>query len=213
MSYKNPFKSIFIPAGLLAAFMFGLGVSGAANAADENDGGNNECPVGILPPPTHVAGSDPATILDDEFGPGTQELTRCLERRHNVKVVIQINKFCRTAVDNADCTRPYALGNIRNMIKDYENTHGMKRGQDYEIVAVVHSGGGSLMLKEDVRGNQFEDTVAGLMADGVKFYFCQNTTRGMHVKTADLIPGVQYTTAGVTAIAEFQSLGYRYVQP
>jgi len=31
--------------------------------------------------------------------------------------------------------------------------------------------------------------------------------------TAELIDGVKYTTAGVTAIAELQSLGYRCVQP
>jgi intracellular sulfur oxidation DsrE/DsrF family protein len=31
--------------------------------------------------------------------------------------------------------------------------------------------------------------------------------------TEALIDGVEYTTAGVTAIADFQELGYRYVQP
>ena len=44
-------------------------------------GGNNACPVGL------VSGLP----LDEEFGAGTQELTRCLERRHNVKVVVQVN--------------------------------------------------------------------------------------------------------------------------
>lgn len=236
MPYKKPFKSIFIPAGLLAVFMSGLGVSGAANAA----GGNNECPVGVL---DGAPSTDPAMVLNAEFGPNSQELTRCLERRHNVKVVMQINKYCSNDQTNAACTKPYALGNIRNMIKDYENTYGMKRYKDYEIVAVVHSGGGALMLKNsglDGNGNgvgpdavpptpgrnKYETDVKDLIADGVKFYFCQNTTRGMIRKnilpaatettggaTAELIPGVHYTTAGVTAISEFQSLGYRYVQP
>ena len=66
------------------------------------------------------------------------------------------------------------------------------------------------------------------MARGEKFYFCQNTTRGFMrngtlptvAETTDmtgakgqLIDGVEYVTAGVTAIADFQSQGYKYVQP
>lgn len=212
-----------IHCGLLAASLIGLGFTGAASAGK---GGNNECPVDLVN----------ALELDQEFGLGTDELTRCLERRHKVKVVVQINQFCRDAVSNEACTRPYALGNIRNMIKDYEITHGMIQGRDYEIVAVVHSGGGKLVLKGvgdnndnsvDDR-NQFEAIVSGLIADGVKFYFCQNTTRsyvGQGIlpqpdpesltggATGELIEGVEYTTAGVTAIADFQRQGYTYVQP
>lgn len=74
--------------------------------------------------------------------------------------------------------------------------------------------------------NKFEPEVKNLMDRGVKFYFCQNTTRGF-VKngtlpktdvitggaTAQIIDGVEYVTAGVTAISEFQDRGYRYVQP
>jgi intracellular sulfur oxidation DsrE/DsrF family protein len=189
--------------------------------------GNHECPVDLV--------ND--LSLNDEFGHGTGVLTRCLERRHNVKVVMQVNRFCRDNVPNADCdsTRPYALGNMRNMIKDYEITHGMVAGRDFKIVAVVHSGGGWLMLKnsgldgngDPVSGrNQFESQVAELIDKGVEFYFCQNTTRGFIRKgilpgtsestagaTGELIDGVKYTTAGVTAIAEFQNRGYTYVQP
>ncbi|MGD2076706.1 MAG: DsrE family protein [Gammaproteobacteria bacterium] len=197
----------------------------ASSTAQAGEASNNECPVG------QVTGK----TLNDEFGPGTGELTRCLDRRHNVKVVMQVNKFCRDAVSNPDCKRAYALGNMRNMIKDYEITHGMEAGKDYEIVAVVHSGGGWLMLKDEgtdgnantVTGrNQFEGDVKDLIDMGVKFYFCQNTTRGFIGKdilpagtettggaTAELIEGVKYTTAGVTSIAEFQQRGYEYVQP
>ena len=157
-----------------------LACVGAAPAlADDEHGnnyGNNECPVGLVTGKT----------LDEEFGLGTQELTKCLKRRHNVKMVVQINAFCATATPNASCTRPYALGNIRNIIDDYEITHGMKAGRDYEIVAIIHSGGGFMALKNEgyngngdlVTGrNQFEGLVSSLMDKGVKFYFCQNTTR------------------------------------
>lgn len=193
--------------------------------ANDNTSVSKECPVGLVSGMT----------LDDEFGPGSQDATRCLEERKKVKIVMQVNKFCRDSVANADCSRPYTLGNIKNMIKDYEITYGMKAGEDYEIVAVVHSGGGALLLKDEgydgygapVSGrNQFQSLVESLMDKGVKFYFCQNTTRGMIKKnilpdttettggaTAELIDGVQYVTAGVSAIGDFQSLGYKYVQP
>ena len=223
MFFVERYKSILVPVSLLAIIITGLGISSIANAGSSN----NECPVGLVNDLT----------LDDEFGPGTADTTKCLDRRHNVKVVMQINQFCRDAVSNADCAdnRAYALGNIRNMIKDYEVTHGMVAGKDYRIVAVVHSGGGWQMLKDEgldgsgnpVTGrNKFEGQVKDLIAQGVDFYFCQNTTRGFIRSnrlpdatetaggaTAELIEGVKYTTAGVTAIAEFQNRGYRYVQP
>lgn len=211
--------------GVLVASLLGLGFAGPATAGE---GGNNACPVGL------VNGME----LDDEFGAGTDVRTRCLDRRHNVKVVMQINQYCRDAVPNADCAdnRAYALGNIRNMIADYEITHGMEAGKDYEIVAVVHSGGGWQMLKDEgldghgnaVSGrNKFEQQVRDLIDAGVKFYFCQNTTRGFVRRgflpevteatpagaTGELIEGVEYTTAGVTSIAELQARGYSYVQP
>jgi intracellular sulfur oxidation DsrE/DsrF family protein len=197
----------------------------SANQALADRGGNNECPVGLVSGMT----------LDDEFGPGSGDLTQCLKKRHRVKVVIQVNQFCRDSVPNNECTRAYALGNMSNMIKDYEITHGMKPGRDYEMVAVVHSGGGGLILKNDgydgngnpVSGrNQFQGAVETLISQGVKFYFCQNTTRGMiranrlpdatettGGATAEMIDGVEYTTAGVTSIADYQSRGYSYVQP
>jgi intracellular sulfur oxidation DsrE/DsrF family protein len=235
----NPILSCLV----LTASVSGLSFTSLANAAG---GGNNECPVGVLPGKPGV----PETTLDLEFGSDTSNLTTCLNRRHNVKVVMQINKACRDSYvdadgnvkntvgacrgsldpDTIDFGRSYALGNINNMINDYEITYGMVAGRDYEIVAVVHSGGGNLLLKDEsyngagglVTGrNKFQQEVMNLMDRGVKFYFCQNTTRGFIRNgtlpagnaTAQLIPGVEYVTAGVTAISDFQDQGYRYVQP
>ncbi|MCG6900799.1 MAG: DsrE family protein [Gammaproteobacteria bacterium] len=129
-----------------------------------------------------------------------------------------------------DFGRSYALGNINNMIKDYEYTYELEAGKDFEIVAVVHSGGGYLLLKDEyvddsgavkTGRNKFEQEVKNLMGRGVKFYFCQNTARSFMKKgilpagdaTKELIDGVEYVTAGVTAISDFQSDGYKYVQP
>ena len=203
-------------------------VSLSCTPALARQAGNNECPVGYV--------ND--LSLDAEFGPGTQELTRCIKRRHNVKVVVQLNQFCQDAagnVDRAACTRPYGLGNIVNLLNDYEITHGMTPGRDFEVVAVLYAGGGYLAVKDDsyngagtlVSGrNPFQDQVEALMQRGVTFYFCQNTTRSFVASgylpnyqatgiaaTDQLIEGMRYATGGVTAILDFQKLGYEYIQP
>mgnify|MGYP005839480611 CR=1 FL=1 len=90
---------------LLAASMIGL-LAMPALAHDKDKQGNNACPVGLV---TNIT-------LDDEFGPGTQALTHCLKKRHNVKMVVQINQFTDAQ------GRPYGLGNINNILADYEIT-------------------------------------------------------------------------------------------
>jgi intracellular sulfur oxidation DsrE/DsrF family protein len=181
---------------------FGL-LSPAANAADVNVNSNNACPVGLVSGKT----------LDAEFGPGIGELTQCMQTRHNVKVVFQLNS-------NASC---YGLGNIKNVIDDFEITHGMRRGRDYELAAIVHSGGGTMVVKDGVNGfaNPCAGQVEDLIDKGVTFYFCQNTTRAYlnngrltagKVKE-QVIDGVEYVTAGLGAIADFQNNGWTYVQP
>lgn len=181
-----------------------------------------------------IVGSVSGMTLNEEFGPGTDALTSCLTNTDDVKIVMQLNQACRDSyathpvgkngkptgemsqvVNNvASCNRPYALGNLGNMLDDLEITNGV---ENYDIKVVVHSGGGFLMLK----GNKFEQDVVDLMEAGVEFYFCQNTVRSFMAKgilpagdaTANIIPGVQYVTAGVTAISDLQDQGYRYVQP
>lgn len=207
---------------LLAASIIGL-VAMPALGHDEDRKGNNECPVGL------VSGMS----LDDEFGPGTSDATQCIRKRHQVKMVVQINQYGTDA-------QPYALGNLRNIIDDYEITHGMERGRDYEIVAVLHSAGGRLALKNtgynsagvEVTGrNPHEAAIKALMNKGVKFYFCQNTTRaylnqpGTAITslpkylatgisaTDQIIDGMAYTTAGLTSIADYEARGYQYIQP
>jgi intracellular sulfur oxidation DsrE/DsrF family protein len=219
--------------------LFGFVMVGTAQADD--------CPVGVLP----GSPGTPETTLDEEFGPGTSELTNCLTNRENVKIVMQLNKSCRDSyathpvgtngkptgdasrvVNNiANCAdnRAYALGNLRNMIKDLKITNGIV-SEDLDIKVVVHSGGGYVLLKDagyDGAGNyiegrnKFQSQVEDLMDEGVRFFFCQNTTRGFIRNgtlpagdaTAQLIDGVEYVTAGVTAISDLQEQGYRYVQP
>lgn len=192
---------------LLGLFFFMLP---AANAIADDDNNNGRCPVGLVSGMT----------LDEEFGAGSAQITHCLKRRSHVKLVIQANEFCMDRVANAECTRPYALLNLVKMIEDFEITHGMKPGRDYEMAVIAHTKGGPLMLKDETV-NQFRGNVEKLMQKGVKFYLCQNATRAMirtgllpaGDATANIIDGVKYVTAGITAVTDFQYQGYVYVQP
>ena len=200
---------------LFAAMLAGSALAGNPGIS----AGGNGCPVGLVNGMT----------LDEEFGDGTQELTQCNFVRHNVKLLIQLNQYGTDAA-------AYGLTNITNVIQDYEVTYGMRPGKDYEIVAIVHSSGGPLVIKNGTTGdgihsvtNTHEAEIQNLMNQGVKFYFCMNTTRGMQKAgklpadaTSALVTSVDadgvehsvgYVTAGIAALADFQARGYQYVQP
>jgi hypothetical protein len=74
--------------------------------------------------------------------------------------------------------------------------------------------------------NPFEGQVRALIDAGVTLYFRQKTTRAFVANnavpianetagsaTGELIEGVEYSTAGIRALADFQSRGYTDVQP
>ena len=169
--------------------------------ADDDDNDDAKCPVGL------VAGM----TIEEEFGPGAAAVTRCLKKTNNVKVVYNVLRDCRGSAGSACMAgsgKPFAIGNIENAISDYNITHGMDR-DDRDIVAVVYGNGANLILKD----NLFEDKVESLLANGVKIYFCQNTARAKGIKLEDMIDGVEFITSGVTALADFQRLGYSVVTP
>lgn len=203
----------------LLAITFTLSTSNVVLAGDNEN--ITTCPSNIV------------EASDSAYGMGTSDLTKCLTKRNRVKVVVQINQACRDSfvdgagnVKNAASTsacksnRAFALGNISNLLNDYA-AHGMVAGVDYDVVAVVHSGGGLLLLNNPAK-NQFQSQVAALMDRGVKFYFCLNTVKSFFgngnlmsgVSVVDqVVPGTMYVTSGVGSIPDFQSQGYKMVQP
>lgn len=156
-----------------------------------------QCPVGLVN----------GLTLDEEFGPGAAEITRCLVRRRGVRILFPLLREC---TDNASpCTRPYALGSIRNAIRDYEVTHGMINGTDFRVTAIAYGSGHKLVL----RGNPFEQEIIALLKQGVDMYLCQNTARSNNIRVQDMIPGVKFVTDCHTSISDLQSLGYQLVIP
>ncbi len=159
------------------------------------------------------ANGNPISI-EEKFGPGSMAVTRCLSTTKKVKILYQINTECK----NASCADPYAVGNIINHINDLEITHGID-SHDYKIVVVVHSGGWKLILDNNAMDkhaadNPFQEKMEALVAmPSVKVLFCQNTANSKGVVKANMLDGVGFVTAGVSAISDLQTEGYRYVQP
>jgi len=191
----------------VAAVMFlcsAASYSYAANPSTANPSADDACPVGLLHGMT----------LTEEFGQYAADNTRCIKTRHDVKTLFAINQF-----ENSPGS-VYALNQMQNVYNDYTITDGMVQGQDFQMVAIVHGSGGKLLLN-DPAINPYIDKVKNLMAEGVTFYFCENTVRGFMRAGllvpgdvgAGVIPGTKFVTAGLSAISDFQSLGYQYDEP
>jgi intracellular sulfur oxidation DsrE/DsrF family protein len=213
----------------VSAVLLGLTSIARADNMDADEHSNVACPVGL------VSG----LTLTDEFGAEVAANTRCIKKRHNVKTMFAIGQlyaFNTNASGAVVASGPYALNQIKNVISDYEITDGMTQGQDYQIIAVVHGPGGKMLLNNSgpaakntcadptnpsTCANPFKAQVEALMAKGVTFYFCENTVRGLMGAgfitkgnaAADVIPGVKFVTAGLSAMSDFEALGWSYVAP
>lgn len=207
--------------GLL--LLLGLTINTSIVIADSDDS-DKACPVGLF-----AKDADGNLMnIDTEFGAGIQAKTQCLENRKKIKLVMQVNKACRdtTIVNGAlenharSCgeTRGYGIAQMKNMIRDYTVTHGIAADK-LDLNIIVHGGGGTMLL--DMPWNKLKPAISALLEQGVKVYFCQNTVRGMAKKmgltipvfVSKVLPGVEYVTAGLTAVADFQKEGYMYIQP
>ncbi|WP_163832750.1 DsrE family protein [Spartinivicinus ruber] len=152
--------------------------------------------------------------IEKKFGPGSMAVTRCLAKTKKVKVVYQVNQECK----NSKCSSPYAIGNIINHVEDLTVTHGLK-SKDYKIAVIIHGAGWKLALdnqaiKKHAQQNPFQKAVETLIEiPSVKVYFCQNTAASKEVIIANMIKGIRFVPSGVSAVSDFQGIGYQYVQP
>ena len=115
------------------------------------------CPVGLVT----------GLTFDEEFGPGTSQITRCLIFRNTIRLVLWVKDFEITPGRSR-------LSPIVNMINDYKITHGTT---DFKIVTVVNMEGAWLMLNRNAAHphpnaavNIYQPLVEDLIARGVKFY-------------------------------------------
>ena len=163
-----------------------------------------DCPVGLIN----------GLTLEEEFGPGASEITRCLDNDSDVLSVYPLNRLCKTD----SCESPYAIGNINNAINDYEITNGLVLHEDYDITAIVYSTGALFAIDNNAavlfpEQNPFQTQIEELLAKGVHIYLCQNTARAKGIRTENLIQGIKFVTSGVTAIADLQLKDYALIQP
>lgn len=106
--------------------------------------------------------------IDQEFGPGASKITRCLVMNYGIKMLFHIDQF------ESRPGRAFGLHNIFAAIDDYVLTNSTN---DFKIVAVVHSGGATLMLNRNAANphplainNVYQPDVETLINKGVKFY-------------------------------------------
>ncbi len=178
------------------------------------DNSNKECPVGLVN----------GLTLDQEFGPGTRDITHCLEVRKKAKVVISINRlhgFDKNGKPTLD--KPYFIDNLHKMRETYEVTHGMKIGTDVDIIIVATNSGVLLLadpataLPAQVNDPNYNPAWKSLVEEGLKwgfkFYLCQQAARTYNIKTQNIIQGVEMVPGGNTAILDLQMRGYAYLQP
>lgn len=170
-------------------------------AADDDDDAN--CPAGTPYPVSY----------ETKFGPEVIATMRCLENREDVRVVMQVNIFKDSK------GRPYGFRNLPMMMKDYTQANGIDP-KEVDIRVIVHGGGYPFVL-DPAAANPHADAVKNdqvalvnqVLGMGIKVYLCLNTAASKGIMANQLLPGVQTVTGGLTALADFQDLGYSYIQP
>lgn len=162
--------------------------------------------------------------MDVEFGPGTQEITHCLQKRHDAKVVVSVDTTHPTVKSGAiNPLKATFLSNVDLMIANYEQVHGMKIGKDIDVAVVASSSGALLMTKRhkawgvDALGNPLPNPFAALVQKGIdagmKFYLCQMAARELGIKTDNVLDGVEQVPGGQIAVGDLQLMGYALIKP
>lgn len=155
--------------------------------------------------------------MDIQFGIGTSDLTKCIQKRTGLKSVIAWN----LATVNGRTGFAQQAQVTRNTINNWTNMYDMEINKDFKIVVVGYAAGGRWLLSDEAYNRTFNVTTGNptraltetLIAGGVPVYMCQNTMRGSGWVTADLISGVLMVPSGASGILDFQHNGYKYLNP
>ncbi len=85
-----------------------------------------------------------------------------------------------------------------------------------KITVIAHAQGVDFMMKgkADANGNRYEDIVADLKGQGVKFGVCEITLRNRKLTKDQFIDDAEYVPSGVAEIARLQQReGFAYLRP
>jgi intracellular sulfur oxidation DsrE/DsrF family protein len=111
------------------------------------------------------------------------------------RVVFQVS-------DNDPAKWNLALNNIRNLQQDL--------GSDKVEIELVAYGPGLNMLKLD---SAVAARVGEALGSGAGVLACENTMTNTRIDRADMLPGIGYVKAGVTALMLRQREGWAYIRP
>jgi hypothetical protein len=83
-------------------------------------------------------------------------------------------------------------------------------GQKNIVMEIVVYGPAIDMLRIE---SEVAPRVDEVITKGVNVVACENTMRGDHITSADMLPGIRYTRSGVVHLMKKQKEGYAYIRP
>lgn len=110
-------------------------------------------------------------------------------------------------VDAGDTGRvAFALGNVRNYLKDVPANSGTK-------IVIVANGPAVRCFTKTPENAQNELTVQTLMKAGLSIRLCRNALKGFGVSEDMLWDGIETVSGGITELCRLQQEGYSYIKP
>ena len=110
-------------------------------------------------------------------------------------------------VDAGDTGRvAFALGNVRNYLKDVPANSGTK-------IVIVANGPAVRCFTKTPGNAQNELTAQTLMKAGLSIRLCRNALKGFGVSEDMLWDGIETVSGGITELCRLQQEGYSYIKP
>lgn len=89
-------------------------------------------------------------------------------------------------------------------------TNILKEDPQAQVEVVCHSGGISLLVKDQTKHKQAVEILA---QQGVKFVACENTMRQKSIRKEDLLPTAKTVPSGAVEVVRKQQAGFAYFKP
>jgi len=123
-----------------------------------------------------------------------QEINNSNPANKQYKAVFQVT-------DNDAQKWNLTLGNAHNLQNDL--------GAKNVTIEIVAFGPGIAMFK---LGSECTDKIVDALNNGITISICENSMRGHQWKHEDMLAGISYVPAGVSAVVQREAAGYAYVR-